>query len=190
MIELISNWVNQWHCQEVNMVKPLELFLVLWIFLCLEKCTVSHWVQLNFQAPHTVTAAVLMYCFRQLSSSTVFKQIKQNWQLCDWLRGVQVWGEICGTQTPSLNHWTQFMKLRSWSIILPANEKLISFIIRTPLDLPCLHMFLFPPVLGPFEELVVRKGFLLAVCSGMSVCLGVASSPESLLIHLGSLQDC
>lgn len=30
---------------------PLEISLVLWIFLCLEKHTMSHWAQLNFQAP-------------------------------------------------------------------------------------------------------------------------------------------
>lgn len=29
----------------------LEISLVLWIFLCLEKHTMSHWAQLNFQTP-------------------------------------------------------------------------------------------------------------------------------------------
>lgn len=88
------------HCSD-----PLEISLVLWLFLCLEKCTVSHWAQLNFQALVAVIAAVLTYRFRQLSWSTVFKQIKQNWQLCGWMKSVEVWGEFCGIQTPEFGLW-------------------------------------------------------------------------------------
>lgn len=111
------------HCRD-----SVEISLVVSIFLCLEKCTMSHWAQLNLQAPcscHSSCSdvlfptAVVEYNIQtnQAELTTLWlgggsgsgERILWNADTKIWVSGLDLWNWDCGQLACQLMRWSYIL---------------------------------------------------------------------------------
>jgi hypothetical protein len=151
------------HCRD-----PIEISLVVWIFLCLEKCTMSHWAQLNLQGPcscHSSCSYVLFpTAVVECNIQTNQAELTTLWLgggsgsgkriLCKAdtkvaASGLDLWNWDCGQIAYHLMRWS-YLLCNYWSLVLH-----------------CLH--LFPYVFYGIHKTIVPS----LACTAMSISSGV-----------------